>query len=83
METITEHSRLVSENLHPCLQWEACVLLLWEVCPKRSAVHEGLMVLGMAPWLLLGRRPMEEAGYLASLLAQVEDIICVTMWKLK
>lgn len=41
------------------------------------------MVLGMAPRLLLGRSPMEEAKYLASLLAQDENIICVAMWSSK
>lgn len=53
------------------------VLPLWEVCPKCSGVREGLMVLGM------GRRPMEEARYLASFSAQDEDIICVAMWSCK
>lgn len=34
---------------------------------------------GKAPPLFLGTRPMEEAKYLASLLAQDEGIICVTI----
>lgn len=56
------------------------MLSLCYVCPKYGGVHERLMFPGKISPLFLGRRPMEEAKYLASLLAQDEGIICVAIW---